>query len=323
MNEIIYEHVTKAYPSADIPAVNDVSFEVKPGSFVVFLGPSGCGKTTLLKMTNRLYEPTSGTIYLNGQDILQLEAVELRRQTGYVIQQIGLFPHMTVEQNIAVVPRLLYWDQPRIDDRTDELLDLVGLPPAEFRKRYPSQLSGGQQQRVGLVRALAADPEVLLMDEPFGAIDAITRSSLQKELLRLQRRLQKTILFVTHDVDEALLLADKIVVLREGRLVQYDEPCNILNTPANDFVRQLLDTDDRIRQLGILRVESVMQPMREVNLQLVQSSPVVQLGTDLREALGLLLQPGVSQVTIMDAEKPVGWLDLKQVSRAGCENGDA
>jgi len=300
--------------------VDDISLAVQPGSFVVFLGPSGCGKTTLLKMTNRLYEPTSGTIYLNGVDIRQLQATELRRQIGYVIQQVGLFPHMTVEKNIAVVPRLLEWDQHRIDARTDTLLEMVGLQPAEFRTRYPSQLSGGQQQRVGLARALAADPDVLLMDEPFGAIDAITRASLQKELLQLQRRLKKTILFVTHDVDEALLLADKIVVLREGKVVQYDEPCDLLNQPADDFVRELLNTDDRIRQLGILRVESVMKPVNKKDLAEDRSTDSVPFGTDLKQALGLLLQPRVERVVVVDDDQPVGWLDLDTISRAGCEN---
>ena len=300
--------------------MDDVSLAVQPGSFVVFLGPSGCGKTTLLKMTNRLYEPTSGTIYLNGVDIRQLQATELRRQIGYVIQQVGLFPHMTVEKNIAVVPRLLEWDQHRIDARTDTLLEMVGLQPAVFRTRYPSQLSGGQQQRVGLARALAADPDVLLMDEPFGAIDAITRASLQKELLQLQRRLKKTILFVTHDVDEALLLADKIVVLREGKVVQYDEPCDLLNQPADDFVRELLNTDDRIRQLGILRVESVMKPVNKKDLAEDRSTDSVQFGTDLKQALGLLLQPGVERVVVVDDDQLVGWLDLDTISRAGCKN---
>ena len=322
MNEIIFDHVSKTYPDADKPAVHDVSFTVPADSLVVFLGPSGCGKTTLLKMTNRLYEPTSGTIYLDGRDIRQLEVTELRRQTGYVIQQVGLFPHMTVAQNIAIVPRLLEWEQTRIDERTDELLHLVGLDPAEFRPRYPSQLSGGQQQRVGLARALAADPDVLLMDEPFGAIDAITRASLQQELLELQHRLQKTILFVTHDVDEALLLADRIVILRQGRLVQYDEPCVLLNRPKNDFVRQLLDTDDRIRQLGILRVESVMQPLSDVENSISEEILTVPYGTTLRQVLGLLLQQDNQRVVVLKDKEPVGWVDLKHISRAGCDNGE-
>ena len=211
------------------PAVNDVSFTVESGQFVVFLGPSGCGKTTFMKMVNRLYEPTSGEIYIDEQPIHQTDVTTLRRQIGYVIQQIGLFPHMTVSQNVAVVPRLLGWPDDRASpQRVDELLDLVALPPDEYRDRYPAQMSGGQRQRVGVARALAGDPGVILMDEPFGAIDAITRTELQDSLLELQRRLRKTILFVTHDVDEALRLADKIVILREGQVVQYDTPLQIL-----------------------------------------------------------------------------------------------
>ena len=234
------------------PAVNDVSFAIESGQFVVFLGPSGCGKTTLMKMVNRLYEPTSGEIYIDEQPIHQIDVTTLRRQIGYVIQQIGLFPHMTVSQNVAVVPRLLGWPDARIAERVDELLDLVALPPDEYRDRYPAQMSGGQRQRVGVARALAGDPGVILMDEPFGAIDAITRTELQDSLLELQRRLRKTILFVTHDVDEALRLADKIVILREGQVVQYDTPLKVLTRSVDDFVRQLVGADDIVRQLGLL-----------------------------------------------------------------------
>ncbi len=207
--------VTKRFPNEEHPAVDHVSFQVEPGSLIVLLGPSGCGKTTLLKMINRLYEPTSGQIHIGGTEIHDLPATELRRRIGYVIQQVGLFPHMTIEQNIAVVPRLEGWDRQRIDERINNLLETVGLPRA-YRQRYPRQLSGGEQQRVGLARALAADPAILLMDEPFAAIDAITRASLQEELLRIQQKVHKTILFVTHDVEEALRLADKILVMRAG-----------------------------------------------------------------------------------------------------------
>src|SRR5512133_1651080 len=204
MDKLSYDHISKAYPRTNAPAVDEVTFTVPSGRLVVFLGPSGSGKTTLLKMTNRLIEPTGGVIYLDGQDIRQLEVTGLRRRMGYVIQQVGLFPHMTVADNVAVVPDLLHWPRERTAGRSDELLNLVHLPPQEFRGRYPAQLSGGQQQRVGLARALAGDPEVLLMDEPFGAIDAITRTTLQNEILDLHNKLHKTILFVTHDVDEAL-----------------------------------------------------------------------------------------------------------------------
>ncbi len=315
MNGIVFDGVSKIYPQASQPAVEGVSLEVTGGRFVVLLGPSGCGKTTLLKMVNRLYEPSSGTIYLDGVDIRQLEVTELRRQIGYVIQQVGLFPHMTVAQNIAVVPELVHWPRARIEARIDELLELVHLP-LEFRTRYPSQLSGGQQQRVGLARALAVDPKVMLMDEPFGAIDAITRSRLQNEMLELQRRLRKTVLFVTHDVDEALYLADEIIVLRQGSVVQYDAPCNLLNAPADDFVRELLNADDRIRQLGLLRVEMAMKPL-PAGTELF-GEPVVGAEDSLRQALSLLLQPGVTRIVAMLDGRPVGKLTLDDLRGAGC-----
>lgn len=316
MTIISFEHVTKVYPNAEKPSVVDVTLNVEQGSFVVLLGPSGCGKTTLLKMVNRLQEPTEGSIRINGSDIRDIPVNDLRRQIGYVIQQIGLFPHMTVAKNVAVVPELLNWDKDRMDARTDELLSLVGLDPAVFRGRYPAQLSGGQQQRVGLARALAADPKLMLMDEPFGAIDAITRESLQDEMLRLQRKLKKTILFVTHDVDEALKLADKIVILREGQLVQYAPPCKLLSHPANDFVRDLLNSDDRIRQLSMLTAESVMTSLSG---QRIVNAPEVDAASDLRKVLSVLLQPAVEGAIVKRDGQEVGWVSLERVQRAGCE----
>ncbi len=316
MNGIRFEHISKSYGGGSTPAVDDISLDVPGGSFVVLLGPSGCGKTTLLKMVNRLLEPTSGTILLDGVDIRKMEISELRRQIGYVIQQVGLFPHMTIEQNVAVVPELLKWAKTRIHERIDELLDLVHLP-REFRKRYPAQLSGGQQQRVGLARALAADPKVMLMDEPFGAIDAITRTSLQEEMLELQERLKKTVLFVTHDVDEALRLADLIVVLRQGKLEQYSSPCDLLNQPENDFVRELLDADDRIRQISLLRVEAVMGEIPEGYL-FGDDLPRLQPDDDLRKALSILLRPDVLQSVVVENGEPVGILTLDHIRGAGC-----
>lgn len=314
---IAFHHVTKTYPNTAAPAVDDVSLEIDPGSFVVLLGPSGCGKTTLLKMVNRLHEPTGGQISLGGEDIRSLPVADLRRRIGYVIQQVGLFPHMTVAQNIATVPQLLKWPRERIDARIDELLDLVRLP-LDFRARYPASLSGGQQQRVGLARALAADPQVMLMDEPFGAIDAITRASLQDQLLELQRRLKKTILFVTHDVDEALKLADQIVILNRGRLVQFDTPCGLLNHPADQFVAQLLNSDDRIRQLSLLRVESVMTALPPAGPPTGQ--PSVPAGSDLRQALSAMLQPGISAVTVTDSARPLGQVTFDALRRVGCQD---
>ncbi|MCX8024442.1 MAG: energy-coupling factor transporter ATPase [Thermanaerothrix sp.] len=310
------ENLQFAYPNGT-HALKGIDLEIRRGEMVAIVGQNGSGKTTLLKMVNRLIEPSAGRIYLDGVDIQTLPVTQLRRRIGYVIQQVGLFPHLTVAKNIAVVPELLGWPREKIEARIDELLDMVHLPRS-FRQRYPAQLSGGQQQRVGLARALAADPEVLLMDEPFGAIDAITRTSLQDQVLELQRRLRKTILFVTHDVDEALKLADRILVLNQGRLVQFDTPCALLNRPADAFVRRLLNTEDRIRQLGLMRVETVMSPLRRVNGWAHQ--PRLPIESDLRQALSVLLQPGVESVIVMDsAGQPRGQItfeDLRQ--RLGC-----
>lgn len=316
MQQLLFDKVTKRFTANGPPAVDNVSMEVSGGDFVVLLGPSGCGKTTLLKMVNRLVEPSSGSIYLDGDDIRSLEVTALRRRIGYVIQQVGLFPHMTVAENIAVVPELVGWDRRRISDRVDELLELMHLP-VDFRGRYPSQLSGGQQQRVGIARALAADPALLLMDEPFGAIDAITRTSLQDQLLELQQRLHKTILFVTHDVDEAFRLADRIVVMRLGRVVQFDDPCGLVNRPASDFVRELLDTDDRIRQLGLMRVETVMHALPDNYT--AGEHPAVDAGATLRDVLSALLRPGVQAVTVMRDDCPIGQVGFDDLRAFDCE----
>ena len=314
MKAIRFEHVSKQFARAPRPAVDDVTLDVAAGEFVVLLGPSGCGKTTLLKMVNRLYEPTAGQIYLDDTEIRQLEVNALRRQIGYVIQQTGLFPHMTVAQNIAVVPQLLGWARARIAARVDELLDLVDLPPDEYRTRYPAQLSGGQQQRVGVARALAADPGVLLMDEPFGAIDAITRASLQDELRRIQRRVRKTVLFVTHDVEEALRLADRIAVMRLGRVVQYDTPFALLTQPADPFVGELLGADDIVRQLGLVRVETAMAPLSTAPPGFAQAdAPAVGCDDDLRAALSLLLRTGAPALAVVDDDAPVGVLTLEGI----------
>ncbi len=314
MRAIAFDHVSKQFPGSPRPAVNDCSLDVEAGSFVVLVGPSGCGKTTLLKMVNRLYEPTSGSISMEETEIRQLPVTALRRKIGYVIQQVGLFPHMTVAKNIAVVPQLLGWRRDRIAARTDELLSLIGLPPEEYRSRYPAQLSGGQQQRVGLARALAADPGVMLMDEPFGAIDAITRTGLQDEMARLQRTLKKTILFVTHDVEEALRLGDLIVVMREGKIVQSGTPLSVLTQPADAFVHDLLGADDMVRQLGLLRVEETMEAapdgMRRTD------GPTIGRDDNLRHALSLLLRTDATTLTVMDGETAVGTLTLEQIHRA-------
>ena len=241
---ITYQHVSKRFNGANNNAVNDVDLSINEGEFITILGSSGSGKTTLLKMTNRLYEPDSGDIILFGENIREVDAVQVRRRIGYVIQQVGLMPHMTVAQNIAIVPKLLKWDKKRVDSRVEELLELVGLEPKEFLKRYPAQLSGGQQQRVGLARALAVDPKIMLLDEPFGAIDAINRLNLQDELKRIHKSfeggMKKTFLFVTHDINEALKLGTKVIVMNEGRVCQFDTPENIVKNPADGFVESLI-----------------------------------------------------------------------------------
>jgi osmoprotectant transport system ATP-binding protein len=257
---IAFRNVSKRYAHGARAAVDDVSFDVRAGSLCMIVGTSGSGKTTLLRIVNRLIEPTGGELLINGRNVLREDPITLRRRIGYVIQQVGLFPHMTVAENVRVTAEIAGWARRRLEGRADELLTLVGLAPAEYRHRYPRQLSGGEQQRVGIARALAADPEILLMDEPFGALDAITRDRMQQELLRIQRSLRKTILFVTHDVEEALRLGDQIVVLSGGRLVQTGSPVELLAHPADDFVRQLVGADSAVRQLEHLPVSAALDP---------------------------------------------------------------
>ncbi|MDB4897871.1 MAG: glycine betaine/carnitine/choline transporter ATP-binding protein [Firmicutes bacterium] len=252
-----FEHVSKTYAGGH-KAVDDLNLEIERGEFVCFIGPSGCGKTTTMKMINRLHEPTAGTISVNGKDIMQFDPVELRRSIGYVIQQIGLFPHMTIAQNVELVPKLLGWDAARRKSRVDELMPMVGLDPEEYRDRYPKELSGGQQQRIGVIRALAAEPELILMDEPFGALDPITRESLQDELKRLQAKLKKTIVFVTHDMDEALKLADRIVIMKDGKVHQVATPDELLRHPKDEFVAQFVGRDRLAAAPELLSVSEVM-----------------------------------------------------------------
>jgi osmoprotectant transport system ATP-binding protein len=312
---IVFEHVTKRFPGATAPAVDDVSLEVAPGSLVVLFGPSGCGKTTLLKMVNRLYEHDLGRVLVEGRQVRSFKATDLRRRIGYVIQNTGLFPHMTVARNIATVPELLGWDKERIEQRVDELLRLVGLSPVEYRERYPAQLSGGQQQRVGLARAMAGDPSIMLMDEPFAAIDNITRRRLQDELLNIQAKVRKTILFVTHDVDEALRLADRIAVMRRGKVVQYGTPLDIMSRPANDFVADLLGSDDALRRLSLLSLRTVMAPLD--GKVLPGDVPSLPGTASVRDAINLLLC-GDSDLVVVTGEggAPVGIVDTIAIRRA-------
>ena len=249
------EHVSKRYANGHI-AVHDLSLDVQSGEICVLVGPSGCGKTTTMRMINRLIEPTSGRIFLGDDDVTHVDPVELRRRIGYVIQSVGLFPHQTIGTNIATVPRLLGWNKAKVKARVDELLELVGLDPSVYRDRYPSQLSGGQQQRVGVARALGADPPVLLMDEPFGAIDPITRDRLQNEFLRLQIEVKKTVVFVTHDIEEAVKIGDRIAILADGGvLAQYDTPSVILGTPATDFVADFVGADRGLKRLKVTCID--------------------------------------------------------------------
>ncbi|MGH3971762.1 MAG: ABC transporter ATP-binding protein, partial [Pseudonocardiaceae bacterium] len=252
---IVLDGVSKTYPKQRNPAVAELTLNVPEGAIVMLIGPSGCGKTTTLKMMNRLIEPSAGRILLDGEDVTDVNADQLRRRIGYVIQQVGLFPHLTIGDNVAVVPKMLGWDKVRIASRVDELLHLVGMEPADFRDRYPRQLSGGQQQRVGVARGLAADPPVMLMDEPFGAIDPITRERLQDQFLEVQRQIAKTICFVTHDLSEAVKLGDRIAVFAPGgRLAQYDTAGNVLTHPADDFVAEFVGSGAAVRRLSLLEL---------------------------------------------------------------------
>ncbi len=322
MGYIRFDNVSLTFPGAARSAVDGCSVDIQKGQLVVILGPSGCGKTTLLKMVNRLYEPTSGEIFLNETPIHRIPPTKLRQQIGYVIQQSGLFPHMTVAQNVGVVPKLLGWSKQKITLRVDELLDLIGLLPQDYRDRYPAQLSGGQQQRIGLARALAADPNVMLMDEPFGAIDAITRTTLQDEILRLQRQLKKTILFVSHDVEEALRLADKILVMKAGKIVQYDTPFQILTSPTSDFVQDLLGTDDMVRQLGILRVDTAMTAIARdpQSFDTHNGQPTIDRQESLRQALSLILKTGSERLTVVDNGTAIGQLTLAHIRQSAHPN---
>jgi osmoprotectant transport system ATP-binding protein len=305
--------VVVRYPDADRRAVDGVSLEVPAGELVVLLGPSGCGKSTLLRTINRLVIPDSGTIEVAGRDVRDETPETLRRSIGYVIQAVGLFPHMTVGRNIGIVPELLGWPRQRIAARVDELLDLVRLEPARYRARLPRELSGGEQQRVGVARALAAEPHVLLMDEPFGAVDAIVRTALQDETLRIHGALGTTILFVTHDVDEALRLADRIVVMNAGRVVQADSPLHVLAKPATPYVESLMDTKDAVRRLGLIRVRDAMSPADDAHpIPATQGS----IGADqtLREALSLFLE-GAERLSV-NGTGPRGTLAFDDVRRA-------
>ncbi|MFP4213267.1 MAG: ABC transporter ATP-binding protein [Desulfohalobiaceae bacterium] len=297
---IHFQAVSKDF--GQIRALDQMELEVAPGELCVLIGPSGCGKSTALKMVNRLEEPSAGRVYVQGKNAADLDPVRLRRSMGYVIQSIGLFPHMTVWQNIQVVPGLLGWERDRIRARVGELMQLLDLDPAQIKDKYPRQLSGGQAQRVGVARALAADPEVLLMDEPFGALDPITRHSLQTEMLKLQKELQKTVLFVTHDLEEALRLGSRIAVMRQGRVLQYASPKSLLAEPADDFVLEFMGRDRALKRLSLLQVADRMQSSRglEAGQHELGAGESVSPESSLQEALSQMLWLRTSSLAVVD-----------------------
>jgi osmoprotectant transport system ATP-binding protein len=297
--EVVFDKATKLYPGRPEPAVDDLSLTVPAGEICVLVGPSGRGKTTALKLVNRLIYLTEGEIRIDGTKIYDLDVTELRRSIGYVIQQVGLFPHMTVEGNVGTVPRLLGWPKQRIRERTAELLELVGLDPKEDGPRYPAQLSGGQRQRVGLARALAANPPLMLMDEPFGAIDPIVRARLQDEFLRLQQELRKTVLFVTHDIDEAIRIGDRIAIFRQGgKLAQYDTPEAILRSPIDDFVAEFVGADRALKALAL-------RTLGDLELGPPRDGPRTTRDTSLRDALALLIDKHADVVAVTDEDGAV------------------
>ena len=302
------ENLTKRFPGQQHNAVDNLTLDIYEGEIVVFVGPSGCGKTTTMKTINRIIEPTSGRIILDGEDVTQADPDQLRRRIGYVIQQVGLFPHMTIGENVATVPKLLGWDAKRVSARVDELLNMVNMPPAEYRDRYPKQLSGGQRQRVGVARALGADPDVMLMDEPFGAIDPITRDRLQNEFLRLQAEVRKTIVFVTHDIDEAIKMGDRIVILQEAsHIAQYDTPERILTAPANQFVADFIGKGASLKRLNLSRV---------ADIELTQW-PTVRTGASAAAAMAALDGSGRDAVLVLDDEsRPRRWVTVEELRGA-------
>jgi osmoprotectant transport system ATP-binding protein len=319
MAKIMFQEITKQFRGTSKPAVDAVSFEVPEGKTCMLVGTSGSGKTTLLRMVNRLIEPTAGEIIIDGKNVLEENPIELRRRIGYVIQQVGLFPHMNIAENIRVTAEIAGgWSKQRLNSRVDELLDLVGLPPAEYRKRFPRQLSGGQQQRVGLARALATDPAILLMDEPFGALDAITRARMQDELLRIQRDVHKTILFVSHDIEEAFKLGNMIAVLNEGKLMQLGTPVDLLANPANEFVRRLVGADSILRQLEYLPVTDALDNEPEaVSSAHWGDVPTCSSDATLLQAMLKLLETNAPALAIQDKDTqvPLGYITLASINR--------
>ncbi len=302
--------LVKQFDASARPAIDHLTLTVPAGEVCVLIGPSGCGKTTTMRVINRMIDPDSGSVQVAGRDVMSVDPVELRRSIGYVIQQIGLFPHWSIAQNIGTVPRLLGWDDARIARRVDELLALVGMDPSQYRDRYPRELSGGQRQRIGVARALAADPPVMLMDEPFGAIDPITRTRLQDEFLNILRSLGKTVVFVTHDIDEALKMGDRIAIMRDGTLVQYDTPEAILARPADRFVESFVGSDRALKRLALVRAEEAL----EAQVPLAHAHAI---GADvsLRDALAMMFASGVDALSVVRDGVTIGVVTVGTIRR--------
>ncbi|MEA3361353.1 MAG: ABC transporter ATP-binding protein [Thermodesulfobacteriota bacterium] len=308
------QEVTKIYPGAEhIKAVDSLSFDLEEGEICTMVGPSGCGKTTAMKMVNRLIPITSGKILIDDQNINRLDTIELRRSIGYVIQNIGLFPNMTIAENIATIPKLKGWDHDQIAEKVEGLLEIVNLPPEDFMDRYPRELSGGQQQRIGVARGMAADPPIMLMDEPFGAIDPINREHLQDEFLKIQAKVKKTIVFVTHDIDEAIKMGDKICLLRDGKLVQFASPEELLTEPANDFVRDFVGGDRTLKRLNLLKIRTAMKP----------DTPVIMQTESPEKAKSMLRELNLDHLIVVDNEKRlVGYVDKEALTKKADEVGN-
>ena len=312
-----FRNVTKHYPGSAAPAIKDLSFTVPAGEVCVLVGPSGCGKTTAMRLVNRMIDLTGGEILIDGASIAGRQPAELRREIGYVIQQIGLFPHVNILDNITMVPRLLDWDRRRVAQRGAELLELIGLPQ-EMGRRFPNQLSGGQRQRVGVARALAADPPLMLMDEPFGAIDPINRERLQNEFLRLQGELRKTVVFVTHDIDEAIKMGDRIAILREGgELVQFDTPDRILSEPADDFVAQFVGADRGLKRMALTTVGEIDLQATPTGGAAVGDNATVSSAATLRDALSIMMADSLGPLRVVDADGgELGYVSIELINKA-------
>ncbi|SFM21338.1 osmoprotectant transport system ATP-binding protein [Gracilibacillus orientalis] len=313
---IEFQNVSKVY-QGDVKAIDDINMTVNDGEFVILLGPSGCGKTTLLRMVNVLESITEGDIRVQGKSSKELNPIELRRNIGYVIQSNGLFPNMTIEDNTMIVPDLLGWDRKKKRNRFNYLMDLVGLNPDDYRKRFPHELSGGQQQRIGVIRAMASDPPVMLMDEPFGALDPIIRHRIQDEFLAIQQEVKKTILFVSHDIDEAIRMGDRIALIREGKIMQYDTPTEILTHPKNEFVSEFVGQDRVLKSMSLYSVQDLVDAFNlESSKQEVADTKMIHSDTSLRVAISMLLNQEADQIVIVDQQdNQLGSLTLNLIEK--------